>query len=82
MCSTDLTETLGPKPIQEIAEGLGGWPVIVGNYWDSNNSWTWNQTVKEFSRLGFDINYIVSFFVQVDIANTTKHIITVSFFIK
>ncbi|KAM7362048.1 M13 family metallopeptidase neprilysin 2 isoform 1-T1 [Cochliomyia hominivorax] len=70
-----LIETLGPKPIQQIAEKLGGWPVIVGDTWDSDNTWTWQETVKKFRRLGFSMDYVVDFSIGVDLKNSTKRII-------
>ncbi|XP_065355214.1 neprilysin-2 isoform X2 [Calliphora vicina] len=70
-----LIETLGPKPIQQIAKTLGGWPVIVGDSWDSDNSWTWQETVKKFRRLGFSMDYVVDFSIGVDLKNSTKRII-------
>ncbi|KAI8129853.1 hypothetical protein FF38_13123 [Lucilia cuprina] len=70
-----LIETLGAKPIQQIAETLGGWPVIVGDSWDSDNSWTWQETVKKFRRLGFSMDYVVDFSIGVDLKNSTKRII-------
>lgn len=69
---------MGPKPITQIAETLGGWPVIVGDSWDSDNTWTWQETVKKFRRLGFSMDYVVDFSIGVDLKNTTKRIIDVS----
>ncbi|XP_075145617.1 M13 family metallopeptidase neprilysin 2 isoform X2 [Haematobia irritans] len=70
-----LIESMGAKPIKDIAEKLGGWPVIVGDAWDSDNSWTWHQTVKKFRQMGFSMDYIVDFSIGVDLKNSTKRII-------
>ncbi|XP_059218296.1 neprilysin-2 isoform X2 [Stomoxys calcitrans] len=70
-----LIESMGAKPIQDIAAGLGGWPVIVGDSWNSDNTWTWQETVKKFRRLGFSMDYIVDFSIGVDLKNSTKRII-------
>lgn len=74
-----LIESLGPKPIKQIAEKLGGWPVIVGDSWDSDNTWTWQETTKKFRRLGFSMDYVVDFSIGVDLKNSTKRIIDVSY---
>lgn len=70
-----LIETLGSKPIKQIAQTLGGWPVIVGDSWDSENTWTWQETVKKFRRMGFSMDYVVDFSIGVDLKNSTKRII-------
>lgn len=69
---------MGAKPIKEVAARLGGWPVIVGDAWDQENTWTWQETVKKFRRLGFSMDYIVDFSIGVDLKNSTKRIIDVS----
>ncbi|XP_058986488.1 neprilysin-2 isoform X2 [Musca domestica] len=70
-----LIESMGAKPIKEVAARLGGWPVIVGDAWDQDNTWTWQETVKKFRRLGFSMDYIVDFSIGVDLKNSTKRII-------
>lgn len=79
MVSTDLIETLGPKPMQRIAKKLGGWPVTDCDCWKRNNTWTWQKTVKKFRRFGFNSDYIVRLSIDVNSNNTNKRIINVSF---
>ena len=73
-----LIETLGSSPITQIAERLGGWPLIKGEEWNKDNTWSWPETVKKFRRLGFSMDYIIDFSVGVDYKNTTNRIIDVS----
>ncbi|XP_037942107.1 neprilysin-2-like isoform X3 [Teleopsis dalmanni] len=70
-----LIEKLGPEPITKIADSLGGWPLLKGDAWDPENTWTWQETVKKFRRLGFSMDYVVDFSISVDLKNSTKRII-------
>ncbi|XP_014091152.2 neprilysin-2 isoform X1 [Bactrocera oleae] len=70
-----LIEELGAKPIADIAKKLGGWPVIEGDLWNADDSWSWQETVKKFRRMGFSMDYIIDFSVSVDLKNSTTRII-------
>jgi hypothetical protein len=61
----------------DIHEELGGWPVIKGEAWDESK-WTWQQSVKDFNRLGYYTDYIFTFSVDIDLKNATRRIINVS----
>lgn len=74
-----MIENLGATPITDIAEKLGGWPLIKGDSWNADDSWTWQETTQKFRRLGFSMDYIVDFSVGVDYKNTSNRIIDVSF---
>ena len=71
---------MGAKPIADIAKKLGGWPVIEGDLWNADDSWSWQETVKKFRRMGFSMDYIIDFSVSVDLKNSTTRIIDVSSF--
>ncbi|XP_032593275.1 neprilysin-2 isoform X3 [Drosophila grimshawi] len=70
-----LIESLGAKPIAEIAKSLGGWPLIEGDSWNADDSWTWQEQVKKFRAAGFSMDYIIDFSIGVDLQNSTKRII-------
>lgn len=63
-------ETDGIMPIVLILDKLGGWPVVVGDQWDSESNWNWQWAMKQFSRIGLptdrlfkvnlDYNYVES----------------------
>ncbi|XP_036347356.1 neprilysin-2-like [Rhagoletis pomonella] len=72
-----LIEQLGAAPIANIAKSLGGWPVIEGDSWNADNSWSWQETVKKFRKLGFSMDYIIDFSISVDLKNSTTRIIDV-----
>ncbi|XP_023172900.2 neprilysin-2 isoform X2 [Drosophila hydei] len=70
-----LIESLGAAPIAKIAKSLGGWPLIEGDSWNSDDSWTWQEQVKKFRKSGFSMDYIIDFSIGVDLQNSTKRII-------
>ncbi|KAH8343968.1 hypothetical protein KR084_002815 [Drosophila pseudotakahashii] len=70
-----LIETLGAEPITRVAEKLGGWPLIKGDSWNSDDSWTWQEQVKKFRSAGFSMDYIIDFSIGVDLQNSTKRLI-------
>lgn len=72
-----LIEDLSTKPIAEISESLGGWPVIKGSSWNSDDSWNWQDTVKKFRNLGFSMDYILDFSIGVDLKNSTKRMVDI-----
>ncbi len=73
-----LIEEMGVKPYLKIVEGLGGWPVVVGDNWNSDLKWSWVQTIKDFSKIGYETNQIIDFAISIDLKNSTKRIIDVS----
>ncbi|KQS38417.1 neprilysin-2 isoform X1 [Drosophila erecta] len=70
-----LIEALGPEPITRMAEKLGGWPLIKGDSWNADDSWTWQEQVKKFRTAGFSMDYIIDFSIGVDLQNSTKRLI-------
>ncbi|KAH8418517.1 hypothetical protein KR009_010843, partial [Drosophila setifemur] len=70
-----LIEALGPEPITRIAEKLGGWPLLKGESWNADDSWTWQEQVKRFRVAGFSMDYIIDFSIGVDLQNSTKRLI-------
>ncbi|KAL7729560.1 hypothetical protein ACLKA6_007848 [Drosophila palustris] len=69
-----LIESLGPTPIAKVAKSLGGWPLIEGDNWNADNTWTWQEQVKKFRAAGFSMDYIIDFSIGVDLQNSTKRI--------
>ncbi|KAH8294815.1 hypothetical protein KR018_003377, partial [Drosophila ironensis] len=70
-----LIESLGPAPIAQVAEKLGGWPLLKGESWNADDSWTWQEQVKKFRGAGFSMDYIIDFSIGVDLQNSTKRLI-------
>lgn len=67
----------GEKPLADILESYGGWPVVKGDSWSEAN-WNWIETIKKFRLSGLDIHIIFSFSVTTDYKNSSRRIIDVS----
>jgi neprilysin len=65
------------KPMFKMHKLLGGWPVLKGDDWD-DESWTWEQSVRDFRKYGFSTNYILAFTTPIDLKNTTQRMVDVS----
>ena len=72
-----LIEERGLKPLTDIQEKLGGWPVIKGDAWNESK-WSWQQSIRDLNKRGYSTDYIFTFSVELDLKNTTKRIISVS----
>lgn len=68
---------IGIKPMVEILEKYGGWPVVKGNDWDSEN-WFWLEIIKKISHDGLRDALILTFHIVVDSKNSTRRILAVS----
>lgn len=77
--NVSLIEERGTKPYLKIADKLGGWPVVVGESWNEDSTWSWVQTIIEFSNIGFETNEIIDFAISIDLKNSTKRIVDVSY---
>lgn len=75
--SLALIEERGLKPLHNITERLGGWPVVKGDSWDES-SWSWVEAVKKFRKEGYSMDYILDFSVGIDLKNSTQRTIDVS----
>ena len=73
-----MIDDRGISPMFNISESLGGWPVIKEENWDEA-SWSWQETVKSFRKLGFSMDYILDFSIGVDLKESTKRIIDVNY---
>lgn len=70
-------EERGMKPLIDIHESLGGWPVLKGESWDES-SWTWTKSVKDFRARGYSTDYMLDFSVSTDLKNSMRRVIDVS----
>lgn len=70
-------EERGLKPMLDIAERLGGWPVLAGDRWDDRSEWTWTKAVKDFRKEGYSMDYIFDFSIGADLKNSLTRTIDV-----
>ena len=73
----DRTEIdrLGSKPLFDIINKFGGWPVLNPNW--NENDFHWQQSLDDFFEHGFTINFLLAMFIDVDKRNSTKNILYV-----
>ncbi|XP_062561587.1 neprilysin-2 isoform X3 [Armigeres subalbatus] len=68
-------EEKGIKPLLDILDSLGGWPVLSGDNWNADSSWSWTKSVKDFRLKGYSTDYFFDFSVGTDLKNSTRRII-------
>jgi len=67
-------EELGLAPLKDTLDELGGWPVVVGDSWD-NSSFVWYETIYQFRRIGYSIDYLIDFSITTDLKNSSFRVI-------
>lgn len=75
----DVIEERGIKPLADILESYGGWPVVKGDSW-SDAIFDWVEVIKKFRRMGLDTYIVFSFSVQTDLKNSTRRVMDVSYY--
>ncbi|KAI1285214.1 Neprilysin-1 [Halotydeus destructor] len=68
----DTREEVGLAPLKQILAKIGGWPMVSRNWSSDNYSWS---NVVTYLRSRFGLNYLVSFYVDVDSKDTSRRII-------
>ena len=69
-------ETDGLAPLQNILKKLGGWPVLEEDRW-VDEEFDWIKTSSKFHNAGYSGNLILGFDVQIDLTNSSRHVIYV-----
>lgn len=72
-----IIEESGIKPLADILEAFGGWPVVKGDLWSDEN-FDWVEIVKKFRRMGLETSVIFALNVVTDLKNSTKRVLDVS----
>lgn len=67
----------GEKPLLDILEAYGGWPVVKGDAW-FEDGFNWVETLKKFRLMGLETGIVFSFAVSIDLKNSTKRVLDVS----
>lgn len=71
---TDVIKSRGVKPLKDLIDDIGGWPVVDD---DSNSSWV--DLREKSMKLGLNIEFPFSFFVIPDyMKNSSRRMIAVS----
>lgn len=72
-----IIEQRGIKPLADMLESYGGWPVVKGDLW-SEDSFNWLEMIKKFRQTGLDTSIIFSFTVTTNLKNSTSRVLDVS----
>jgi len=75
--NTTLIEQQGLKPLTDKLELLGGWPVLVGNSWNTESTWNWIEAITQIRKIGFNSNYILGLYIDVNWRDSTKRMIEI-----
>ncbi|KAF6197918.1 hypothetical protein GE061_007661 [Apolygus lucorum] len=67
-------EEVGAEPVKQLLKAMGGWPVIEGDSWDVG-SFSWLNTVYNFRKEGFSVDYLIDFAVSTDSRNNSVRVI-------
>lgn len=73
----EIIEKRGVKPLADLLEAYGGWPVLKGDLW-SEHSWNWSEVIKKFRLMGLPTNIVFTTYVATDLKNSTSRVLSVS----
>lgn len=71
-------EEIGLKSMTEIHSRLGGWPVVVGNEWNQNSTWKWEDSSQDLLNTGFGHAYLFIISIDTDMRNSSRKRIVVN----
>lgn len=77
----EVIEERGIKPLSDMLESFGGWPVVKGDLW-SEDSFDWVETIKKFRLYGLETGIIFSFSVTTDLRNSSARVCDVNMLLK
>ena len=66
--------------MKKVIESLGGWPVVEGKNW-AEHLWSWQMIVLKLELAGFNSNQIFSLSIDIDMKNSSKRLLYVSWFL-
>ncbi|RXG60084.1 hypothetical protein Avbf_10556 [Armadillidium vulgare] len=71
---SERIEKNGVNPLNEIMKEMGGWPVLEGDDWNSKD-FKWIDIILKRRKIGFSINTIFIFDVDVNVQNSSQWMI-------
>lgn len=76
-----IVEERGLKPLTDILDDLGDWPVVEGDAW-LGDDFDWIGIIKKFRNIGFDTDVIFSLSLETDLRNSSRRVLYVSFLLE
>lgn len=74
--NTNIVIWSGIAPMMDILDRYGGWPVVKGTSWPSDD-WDWLEMNKKILHDGLPDDLILECRIRTDFMNSTKRIIQV-----
>ena len=68
-------EELGVTPILDKLKALGGWPVLEGKGWPSEETFKWWELDYKMYKLGFDTDFLVKLDISGDAKNASWRVL-------
>lgn len=68
-------ESRGDKPLLDVLNDFGGWPVLMTNYQQQSRKFSWLDTIIKFRQRGFSHDMIIDLSVVPDVRNNRRYII-------
>lgn len=62
-------EEIGIDQMKTMIDSHGGWPVVVGDDWNKNSTWSWIESVQQIANMGFEYSYLFIISVDTDMKN-------------
>lgn len=75
-------EEVGLQPMSELHASLGGWPSVVGDQWNINGTWNWQDSCKDSLNAGFGHAYLFVISIDTDMRNSSRKRIVVSLLLR
>lgn len=75
----ELIEERGLKPIIQVMESLGSWPLREGKNWHENR-FSWQKILLQLELSGFSTDQIFNLFIDADMKNSSRKLFYVMFF--
>lgn len=73
-----VIEEQGLTPLFSVLKELKGWPVLEGDKW-KDYEFNWMTSISKLRELGYYIDCFIEFSMDVDVKNTTRRVIHVSY---
>ena len=68
-------EQLGVEPALNRLKDLGGWPILDGDNWSSEDTFKWWEWTYKANKAGFSYNFLVSLSIDADDKNASWNVL-------
>lgn len=70
-------ERAGIKQLHQLFKQMGGWPILEGEDWDSDN-FVWTKAVRNLRAFGVNFDFFFNITVDIDREHPERYILGVS----